>query len=202
MAFQYPEHQIFGQTVFDEVAYGARRQGYRGHELAQRVSWALEIVGLDVAPFAERSPLSLSGGEMRRVALASILVRRPEVLILDEPTANLDPRGRRDLLSRLLAWQGQTGATLLVISHRLSDIARIAERAVILVGGAVSADGPAAQLLSDTDALGAAGFEVPLTVALLRRLRDFGWRVHVDRVLPADAAAEIARAAALGGGVS
>jgi energy-coupling factor transport system ATP-binding protein len=196
MAFQYPEHQIFKQTVFDEVAYGARRQGLRGPELETRVAWALAIVGLGLDQLAERNPLSLSGGEMRRVALAGILVRQPEVLILDEPTANLDPRGRRHLLDGLLAWQDRTRSTLIVISHSLSDIARISRRAIILVEGSVSSDGPAATLLGDPQALSPARFQVPPTVALLKRLRQAGWQVRVDRVLAQDAALEIARAAA------
>jgi len=196
MAFQYPEHQIFEQTVFDEVAYGARRLGVRGAELEARVARALANVGIDLADVTNRSPLSLSGGEMRRIALASILVRQPEVLILDEPTANLDPRGRRDLLARLLSWHSQSNMTLIAISHSLDDLARIADRVILLVDGMVTADGPTARVLSDPVLLGRAGFQVPKPVALSRALREAGWSIPVDRLLPAEVAAEIARASA------
>ena len=195
MAFQYPEHQIFEQTVFAEVAYGARQQGARGDELKARVAWALDLVGIEPLDVLGRSPLSLSGGEMRRIALASILVRRPDVLILDEPTANLDPQGRRDLLARLIEWQTGAKTTLIAISHNLDDLARIADRVILLVDGTVAADGPTTPVLSDPVLLGRAGIEVPGPMALLRALREAGWTVPVNHLLPGDVAADIARAA-------
>jgi energy-coupling factor transport system ATP-binding protein len=195
MAFQYPEHQIFEQTVFDEVAYGARRLGVSGTDLEERVAWALGLVGMELQSVRARNPLTLSGGEMRRVALAGILVRQPEVLLLDEPTANLDPAGRRSLLAGLAEWQARAAATLVVVSHRLEDLARISDRAILLAGGEIVADLPSAQLLSSTQVLGRVGFRVPRSVELLGELRDHGWCVRVDRLLPSSAAAEIAHAA-------
>lgn len=194
MAFQRPEHQLFRQTVFDEVAYGARQAGMRGAELTALVDWSLEMVGIRGSAVRSRNPLSLSGGEMRRVALAGILVRRPEVLILDEPTANLDPRGRADVLARIAALQKQTQMTLVLISHNLRDLVQVVQRAVMLVGGAVAADGPVAEVLSDPTLLGLAGFRVPPSVVVLRALRARGWRVGVDILSPSGAAAEIAGA--------
>jgi len=131
---------------------------------------------------------------MRRVALAGVLALRPEVLILDEPTAGLDPRGRRNLLARVQAWQAQTGSTLVLVSHNLDDLARVAQRAVVLVGGRVVADGPSRQVLSDGELLRAAGLDVPQPVALLQALRASGWDVRTDYLLPEEAVAEIARA--------
>jgi len=142
----------------------------------------------------QRVPFSLSGGEMRRVALADILSMRPEVLILDEPTAGLDPRGRRELLARVLEWHETARMTLIVVSHNLDELARVAERAVVLAAGRVVADGPVRQVLSDGEHLRAAGLDVPQPVALLQALREAGWSVRTDRMLPEETAAEIARA--------
>jgi energy-coupling factor transport system ATP-binding protein len=194
LAFQYPEAQIFEQTVFREVAFGPRNLGLEESEIAARVRWALEVVGLDTTVMQERVPFTLSGGEMRRVALASILAMQPEVLILDEPTAGLDPRGRRGLLDRVQAWQEETGLTLILVSHSLEELARVVERVVVLEGGKVAADGPVRQVLSDAQLLRAAGLDVPQPVALLQALREAGWSVRTDRMLPEETAAEIARA--------
>ena len=197
LAFQYPEDQTFEQTVFREVAFGPRNLGLDETEILTRVRWALEMVGLDAAQVMGRVPFTLSGGELRRVALAGVLAMRPEVLILDEPTAGLDPRGQRELLARVQAWQEETGMTLIFVSHDLGALARVVERAVVLAGGRVVADGPARRVLSDGELLPAAGLDVPPPVALLRALRKAGWSVHTDRLLPEEAATEIARAWAL-----
>jgi len=194
LAFQYPEAQIFEQTVFREVAFGPRNLGLEEAEIAARVRWALEMVGLAPAVMEERSPFTLSGGEMRRVALASILSLQPEVLILDEPTAGLDPQGRRELLARIQAWQKGTDSTLVIVSHNLDELARVVERVVVLKEGEVVADGPARWVLSDGPLLRAAGLDVPQPVSLLQALREAGWPVRTDRLLPEEAAAEIAQA--------
>jgi len=197
LAFQYPEDQIFERTVFREVAFGPRNLGLEEAEIAARVHWALEMVGLEPVAMAERVPFTLSGGEMRRVALASIVSLRPEVLILDEPTVGLDPHGREELLARVLAWQEETGATLIIVSHNLEELARVAERAVVLTEGHVVADGPVRQVLSDGESLRSIGLDVPQPVALLQALRQAGWEVRTDRLLAEEAVDEIARAWAL-----
>ncbi len=193
LAFQYPEDQIFEQTVFREIAFGPRNMGLNKAQIAERVRWALDMVRLD--PVMEsRSPFTLSGGEMRRAALASILAMRPEALILDEPTAGLDPSGRRDLFARVRAWQVESGATLILVSHNLDELARVVERVIVLDRGKVVADGPTRQVLSDGALLSAAGLDVPQPVTLLRTLRQAGWDVRTDRLLPEEAVEEIARA--------
>jgi len=197
LAFQYPEDQIFERTVFREVAFGPRNLGLEEAEIVTRVRWALEMVGLHPAEMEERVPFTLSGGEMRRVALAGILGLRPEVLILDEPTAGLDPRGRRELLARVRDWQEETGLTLILVSHDLDELARVVERVVVLEGGRVVADGPARRVLSDGQLLRAAGLDVPQPVLLLQALREAGWEVRTDRLLPEEAVAEIAQARGL-----
>jgi len=193
LALQRPEDQIFEQTVFKEVAFGPHNQGLAEAEIKERVGWALDMVGLDSA-LAERNPLTLSGGEMRRLALAGILAMRPEVLILDEPTAGLDPQGRADLLSRIDAWQRATGLTLVIVSHNMDELAHIVERVVLLDDGRVVADGPSRRLLSDVPLLHSIGLDVPQPVALLYALRKAGWPVPTDRMLPEEAVAEIVRA--------
>ncbi|MCS7283261.1 MAG: energy-coupling factor transporter ATPase [Anaerolineae bacterium] len=177
LAFQYPEQQIFETTVFREVAFGPRNLGLNGEEVTRRVRWALETVGLDPEAFGARTPFALSGGEMRRVALASVLALLPRVLILDEPTAGLDPRGREDLLARLDAWQRETGATLVVVSHHLDEVARLVERVVVLQEGRVVADGPARALLGDGNLWRSLGLAPPPEVALLEALQQLGWPI-------------------------
>ncbi len=194
LAFQHPEQQIFEQTVFKEVAFGPRNLGLAEAEVTERVQWALEMVGLDPAAFTERVPFALSGGEMRRVALAGILAMRPDVLILDEPTAGLDPRGRQELLARVDGWQAETGMTLVLISHHLDEVARLAERVVVLAHGQVAADGPTHQVLGDSQLLLSAGLSAPQSVALLEALRAAGWQVRTDLLLPEQVVAEIGQA--------
>jgi energy-coupling factor transport system ATP-binding protein len=191
LAFQNPEEQIFEQTVFHEVAFGPRNLGLDDEEVAARVDWALHMVGLNPPDMGQRVPFTLSGGEMRRVALAGMLAMRPDVLILDEPTAGLDPQGRRELLHRIHLWQQQMGLTLIVVSHNLDELARLVERVVLLREGGVIADGPARQVLSDVGLLRSVGLDAPQSVALLHALREKGWGVRSDRLLLEEAAAEI-----------
>jgi energy-coupling factor transport system ATP-binding protein len=143
---------------------------------------------------AERVPFALSGGEMRRVALAGILAMRPDVLILDEPTAGLDPRGRRELLARVGSWQAETSMTLILISHHLDEVARLAERVILLAHGQVAADGPTDLVLGDSQLLHSAGLSAPQPVALLEALRAAGWQVRTDRLLPEQVVSEISQA--------
>jgi energy-coupling factor transport system ATP-binding protein len=199
LAFQQPEDQIFELTVLREVAFGPRNLGLDMDETTDRVHWALAMVGLDPAKMGERVPFTLSGGEMRRVALAGILAMRPDVLILDEPTAGLDPRGRQDLLRRVRAWQEETGLTLIMVSHNLDELAQMVDRMVLLEGGGITADGPTRHVLSNGQLLRSIGLDVPHTVALLEALQQEGWQVRTDRLLPEEAIAEIEQARRLDG---
>jgi energy-coupling factor transport system ATP-binding protein len=208
IAFQYPEDQIFQQTVFREVAFGPRNLGLDEAEITARVHWALEMAGLNPETMSQRMPFTLSGGEMRRVALAGILALRPRVLILDEPTAGQDPQSRRGLLARILAWQQETGLTLIIISHALEELVlspstllrtgpaeglgQAVERLVMLKKGRVMADGPTQRILSDEAVLNTIGLDVPEPIRLLRALRQKGKKVRTDLVSTAEAAAEIA----------
>jgi energy-coupling factor transport system ATP-binding protein len=192
IAFQYPEDQIFEQTVFREVAFGPRNLGLDEAEVTARVRWALEMVDLDPEAMSQRMPFTLSGGEMRRVALAGILALRPRVLILDEPTAGQDPQSRRGLLARILAWQEETGLTLIIISHALEELEQGVERLVILKEGQVMADGPTRRILGDVPLLNAVGLDMPEHVKLLWALRQRGRKVRTDLLSVAETATEIA----------
>ncbi len=200
IAFQYPEDQIFEQTIFREVAFGPRNLGLDEAEVTARVCWALEMVGLDPETMSQRMPFTLSGGEMRRVALAGILALHPRVLILDEPTAGQDPQSRRGLLARILAWQNETGLTLVIISHALEELVlspveglgQAVDRLVMLEAGQVVADGPTRRILGDGALLNALGLDVPEHIKLLRALRQKGRKVRTDWVAVVEAANEIA----------
>jgi len=193
LAFQYPEDQIFEQTVFREVAFGPRNLGLTASEVVERVEWALEMVGLDPATIRDRVPFTLSGGEMRRVALASILAMRPAILILDEPTAGQDPQSRKDLLARLRALHAQGDLTLIVVSHAMEEIAALVERIVVLKDGQLVADAPTRQVLKDAALLRSVGLDVPEPTALMLALHRRGLPVRTDVISPLEAAAEIAR---------
>ncbi len=195
IAFQSPEDQIFQPTVFEEVAFGPRNLGLRDVEIASRVRQSLEAVGLDYDAMIKRTPFTLSGGEMRRVALASVLAMQPEVLILDEPTAGLDPGGRRELITYVQAWHAQADQTLVLVSHDLDAVARLVDRVMLLASGNVVADGATRQVLSDVEQLRVVGLEPPPAVQLLGKLQAASWNVRTDRLLVPEAADEIVGAA-------
>jgi energy-coupling factor transport system ATP-binding protein len=201
VAFQYPEDQIFESTVFREVAFGLRQRARTTHtrlpadQLRARVHGVLAQLGLNLAVIELRSPLTLSGGEMRRVALAGVLCTQPEVLILDEPTAGLDPQGRRTLLSSIQSWSSDlSGLTLIVISHNLDHLNQLADRIVVLARGRVVADGSTRDILTDLDLLHAAGLDAAPPVKLLHALRRAGWSIQTGIASSQAAVAEIARA--------
>lgn len=140
LVFQYPENQLFEETVFEEIAFGPKKLGLAEEEIKKRVYEALEMVDLDFS-YAERSPFSLSGGEMRRVALASILSIKPQMLILDEPTANLDPQGRNRILSEIKAIYDNYRITILLVSHNMEKIAEMVKRILVMNKGEIILDG-------------------------------------------------------------
>jgi energy-coupling factor transport system ATP-binding protein len=195
LVFQYPEDQIFSRTVLDEVSFGPRNLGLGQEAVLARVRRALETVGVDPDRMGMRSPLALSGGEMRRVALASILSMQPRVLILDEPTAGLDPRGRQELIARVLQWQQEQKQTLVLVSHSLEDLARSVDRILLLHRGSIAADDTARHVLGNSQLLQSVGLECPAPVALLELLQQRGWPVRTDRITAREAAVEIERAA-------
>lgn len=172
--FQFPEQQLFEETLAEDVAYGPRNFGVRGSELAERVDEALLKVGLDPARYGKRSVHELSGGEKRLAALAGALASRPEVLVLDEPTAGLDGRARRALLDSLARWRTEEGLTLVIVSHHLEELPGLVERLVVLAQGKVVGDGPLEELFGREEWMSKHRLEVPPVTRLASRLREAG----------------------------
>jgi energy-coupling factor transport system ATP-binding protein len=173
LVFQFPEYQLFEETVRRDVAYGPGHLGLGEATVAERVDEALHLVGLDPVRFGERSPFTLSGGEMRRVALAGVLAMRPEVLVLDEPTAGLDPRGKEEIIARLETLHRQ-GLTIVIITHSMDEVARLADRVVVLAEGRVVMAGSPAEIYRRDEDLRRVGLDLPQAALLVRALRARG----------------------------
>ncbi|MCL5292243.1 MAG: energy-coupling factor transporter ATPase [Actinobacteria bacterium] len=179
VVFQFPETQLFEPTVFDDVAFGPKNLGLSRREIERRVFKALEAVGLGFEEFAHRSPFSLSGGEMRRAAIAGVLAMEPKMLVLDEPTCGLDARGRNELLE-MLATLNSAGLTVILVTHNMDEVARLAMRLVVLDDGRIVLDGPPATVFSQADRITEMGLDLPATSVLLRRLRERGIEVPTE----------------------
>jgi energy-coupling factor transport system ATP-binding protein len=178
MLFQFPEQQLFEETVAQDVAFGPRNLGLRGEELTARVNESLRQVGLDPAEFGPRSPFTLSGGQQRLVALAGVLATGPRCLILDEPTAGLDPRSRTQLLESLGRWRRELGLTLVVISHHMEELARLVDRLVVMDSGRVVADAPLRELFSRPEWMARHHLDVPSASRTAQLLATRG--LHLD----------------------
>lgn len=187
LAFQFPESQLFEQYVGDDVAFGPWQMGLRGAALRARVSQAMEGVGLPFAAFKDRPLFSLSGGERRRAALAGVLAVKPEILVLDEPTAGLDPLGHKDLLRRLMAIKREWGTTLVIISHNMEEIAALCDRVYVLAEGRAVLSGTPRQVFAEPERLTRLGLGVPPVAEALHTLRQAGIPVNAD-VLTVDEA--------------
>lgn len=179
LAFQFPETQLFAETVFEDVAFGPRNQKWPPHEVQQRVREAMDLVGLDFDLYAVRSPFHLSQGEKRRVALAGILAMRPQMLVLDEPTAALDSDGVLRL-KRLVGRLHREGVTVVWISHDLDLLFEVVERFVLLRDGEIVFDGPKSALREKLAILTEVGLEIPRIFHLIQQLRHLGWPVPDD----------------------
>lgn len=184
LVFQYPEYQLFEETVAKDIAFGPRNMGLSAREIDERVRSAMESVGLVYEEMAERSPFELSGGQMRRVALAGVLAMRPRILVLDEPTAGLDPRAR-DYLLRDIERLHEEGVTIVMISHSMDDVARLAQRIVVLEKGAVAMIGTPQEVFASSERLLNMGLDVPQPCVLTRRLQNLGIQIE-DCYLPGD----------------
>ncbi len=194
VAFQDPEDQVFEPLVGDDVAYGPRQLGLAAEELRARVRWAMEAVGLPFDAFKDRYTYTLSGGELRKTALAGVLAMRPQVLVLDEPTSGLDPATRLDVRERLLALRRRDGLTLVLVSHDMDEIAGLADRVYVLHAGAVVASGPPREVFARPDALAPYGLLPPFPTQVCVRLRARGIPVRGDALTIEEAGAAIAAA--------
>ncbi|NYC06047.1 energy-coupling factor transport system ATP-binding protein [Clostridium beijerinckii] len=171
LVFQYPEYQIFEETIAKDIEFGPRNLGLSDSEINNRVIRAMEMVGLDYETYKDRSPFDLSGGQKRRVAIAGVIAMQPTTLILDEPTAGLDPKGRDDILNQIRKLHEDYNMTIIIVSHSMEDVAKIAERIIVMNGGKVALQGTPAEVFKEVDVLEKIGLGVPQVTYLIRELR-------------------------------
>jgi energy-coupling factor transport system ATP-binding protein len=172
LVFQYPEHQLFEETVEKDVAFGPENLGLGDAEIKKRVKDALTMVGLDYDKIKDKSPFELSGGQMRRVAIAGVLAMKPGILILDEPTAGLDPRGRDDILSVISELHRREKITVILVSHSMEDIAKHVEKIMVMFGGKIKIFDTPQNVFSQVDLLENIGLAVPQVTYLMRKLKE------------------------------
>ena len=180
LVFQYPEYQLFEETVAKEIAFGPKNMGLPADEIDRRVRYAMQQVGLDYDSMAERSPFELSGGQMRRVAIAGVLAMQPKVLILDEPTAGLDPAGRRSILNMIRELHAAGGLTVIMVSHSMDDISTLATRLVVMSKGEMVLTGTPREVFMQQELLQSIGLDVPEAAKLTHALRAEGFDLPED----------------------
>ena len=173
LVFQYPEYQLFEETVRRDIAFGPRNMGLPEDEIARRVERAAGFAGL-TAEQLDRSPFDLSGGQKRRAAIAGVIAMEPDVLILDEPTAGLDPVGSESVLKNICDYQKATNATILMVSHSMEEVAETADRLVVLDHGRIAMQGAPREVFSRADELVKIGLDVPMVTSVMLRLRELG----------------------------
>lgn len=174
MVFQYPDYQLFDSTVLSDVSFGPRNLGLSEEEITARSREALHLVGLDPDEIGEKSPFELSGGQKRRAALAGIIAMKPKYLVLDEPMAGLDPGGRRDILALIDSLRSELGCAVIMVSHSMDDIAKSAERIIVLNNGEVKQIGTPDEVFAHAEALSEIGLDVPKPMMLAALMRERG----------------------------
>ena len=183
LVFQYPENQLFEETVAADIAFGPKNLGLSPEEVDARVRDACAQVHLDYETFKERSVFELSGGQMRRAAIAGVLAMQPQTLILDEPCAGLDPRGRDEILGLVRELQRTRGTTVVMVSHSMDDVASLVSRVIVMNRGQIAMDGTPREIFRQGEALRAMGLDVPEAARLAARLREKGFDVPEDAYL-------------------
>lgn len=179
LVFQYPEYQLFEETVGQDIAYGPMNMGLEHTEIDRRVAEAMDAVGLPQS-LREQSPFALSGGQKRRVALAGVIAMQPEVLILDEPTAGLDPSGREEMLGMIRRLHDEHGTTILIVTHSMEDAASLASRLIVMKEGHIFLTGAPSEVFAQAEALERAGLSVPQVTKILLELKKRGLPVRTD----------------------
>ena len=175
MVFQYPEHQLFAETVFEDIAFGPRNKGVEEEAVAKQVREAMEFVGLDYDTFAQRSPFQLSGGQMRRVAIAGVEAMNPDYLVLDEPSAGLDPRSRNAVFKEIMSLHKSRGIAIVLVTHSMEEAVKYADRLLVINAGKVLFDGTPAEIFKEHAAeLVEVGVDVPQVYKLADLLRQSG----------------------------
>lgn len=193
LVFQYPEYQLFEETVAKDVAFGPKQVGMTGEELERVVEESIRLTGLDYEEVKERSPFELSGGQKRRVAIAGVLAMKPEILILDEPTAGLDPSAHRDVLKLIRRIYRQERMTILLVSHNMGDIAELADRALVMNRGKLVMNGTPAEVFSRGEPLWEMGLGLPPATEFMERLKERMPGIDAAQLSIEDAAKEICR---------
>ena len=177
LVFQYPEYQLFEETIERDVAFGPNNLGLSAEEVSNRVKKSMEMVGLDYETYKDVSPFDLSGGQKRRVAIAGVIAMEPKVLILDEPTAGLDPKGRDDILEQIKILHEKYKMTIVLVSHSMEDVGKLAERIVVMNGGKIELLGKPSEIFKEVETLERIGLAVPQVTYLMRALREKGFDV-------------------------
>ena len=191
LVFQYPEYQIFEETIYKDIAFGPSNLGIPEDEIHERIKDSMEIVGLDFESLRDRSPFDLSGGQRRRVAIAGVIAMKPEVLILDEPTAGLDPKGRDDILSQIKKLHSKYGITIIIVSHSMEDMAKLADRLIVMNRGKVEIMGTPREVFRHGERLKDIGLGVPSVLELVKKLREKGFEIREDIITIEEAKSEI-----------
>lgn len=192
LVFQYPEYQLFEETVAKDVAFGPKNLGLSDEQIEERVREAIELVGLDYETVKDRSPFELSGGQKRRVAIAGVVAMRPEVLILDEPTAGLDPKAHKDVLAMVEEVHRRTDNITIFVSHNMADIARLSDKIVVIDSGRLVTVGTPKEVFSRKDELRAVGLDLPPVTEFTESLREKGIDLSATILDVEQAAEEIA----------
>lgn len=193
LVFQYPEHQLFETTILEDVCFGPKNQGLSKEEAAQRAMEALKNVGLPEELY-NQSPFDLSGGQKRRVAIAGVLAMQPQVLILDEPTAGLDPAGRDEILDLIARMHRERGITVILVSHSMEDVAKYVQRIIVMNQGSVMLDGTPKEVFHHYKELEAVGLAAPQVTYLMHELKERGLSVNTDATTVAEARASLMEA--------
>ena len=193
LVFQYPEYQLFEETVEKDIAFGPRNLKLDEEEIQRRVINSMEMVGLDYKTFKDYSPFDLSGGQKRRVAIAGVISMEPKILILDEPTAGLDPKGRDDIFNQIKTLHSNYGMTVIIVSHSMEDVASFAERIVVMNEGKIALEGKPSEVFKELELLESIGLAVPEVTYLMKKLREKGFNVSDEVYTIEQAKKEILR---------
>lgn len=192
LVFQYPEYQLFEETVAKDVAFGPANLGLEPEEIDARVRRSVELVGLDYDEIKNASPFELSGGQKRRVAMAGVLAMEPRVLVLDEPTAGLNPRAHRDILDMVGEIHRREKNTIILVSHNMNDVARLSDRILVMSGGKLEMNGTPQEIFSREEEVKSMGLALPDSMEILSRLRKAGMRIEGTAMTIGEAADLIA----------
>ena len=180
LVFQYPEYQLFEETIAKDIAYGPTNLGLNEDEILRRVKKSMKMVGLDYDEYKDISPFELSGGQKRRVAIAGVIAMEPNVLILDEPTAGLDPAGRDDILEQIKFLHEKYNMTIIFVSHSMEDVGKLAEKIIVMNDGHIEIQGKPKEVFREIDTLERIGLAVPQVTYLMRELKRKGFNVSED----------------------